>query len=322
MKKIKIFIIYLLSLLYMEILFKLLVVHNFHISFISTLLFIFFISIILSIITCLFKSEKKNKIIYFIILTIISIWFTASFVLKSYFGIYLSLDAFSLSDQLKSFAFKGLVEVLRRILFIILFLLPLIGSIIWQKHIDFKQNTKKNIIILIILLCVSYLLYFTSLRINKKETYSSYNLYYKINDQTLNVENFGVVNAFFIDLKRHIFGFNEELILENPEIKEDDKTPQDKTYPYNNLDIDFAKLESEENNSSIKQIHKYMQNETGTLQNEYTGFFKDKNLILFMAESFNEIAVREDITPTLYRLVHSGFSFNNFYIFNFISFVS
>ena len=32
-----------------------------------------------------------------------------------------------------------------------------------------------------------------------------------------------------------------------------------------------------------------------------------------MAESFNEIAVREDLTPTLYKLVNSGFVFNNFY---------
>ena len=32
-----------------------------------------------------------------------------------------------------------------------------------------------------------------------------------------------------------------------------------------------------------------------------------------MAESFNEIAVREDLTPTLYKLINSGFSFKNFY---------
>ena len=60
-------------------------------------------------------------------------------------------------------------------------------------------------------------------------------------------------------------------------------------------------------------MHEYFKQEDGTLENEYTNYFKGKNLILFMAESFNEIAVREDVTPTLYQLVNSGFKFNNFY---------
>ena len=60
-------------------------------------------------------------------------------------------------------------------------------------------------------------------------------------------------------------------------------------------------------------MHEYFSNETGTLQNEYTGLFKDKNLILFMAESFNEVAVSEELTPTIYKLVNSSFIFDNFY---------
>ena len=63
----------------------------------------------------------------------------------------------------------------------------------------------------------------------------------------------------------------------------------------------------------IMSFGSYFKNETGTLQNAYTKYFEGKNLILFMAESFNEIAVREDLTPTLYKLVNSGFKFNNFY---------
>ena len=40
---------------------------------------------------------------------------------------------------------------------------------------------------------------------------------------------------------------------------------------------------------------------------------ESKNLIMIMAESFNEIAVRKDITPTLYKLVNESFVFDNFY---------
>ena len=79
------------------------------------------------------------------------------------------------------------------------------------------------------------------------------------------------------------------------------------------MNIDFESLINNESNSTIKMMHEYFNNETGTLQNEYTKYFEGKNLILFMAESFNEIAVRKDLTPTLYKLVNSGFKFNNFY---------
>ena len=43
------------------------------------------------------------------------------------------------------------------------------------------------------------------------------------------------------------------------------------------------------------------------------GYFKNKNLILFMAESYNMIAVNKELTPTLYKLTNEGFVFNNFY---------
>ena len=40
---------------------------------------------------------------------------------------------------------------------------------------------------------------------------------------------------------------------------------------------------------------------------------KDYNLILICAESFSPAAVDPEITPTLYKLTHEGFVFNNFY---------
>ncbi|MDE5831342.1 MAG: LTA synthase family protein, partial [Clostridia bacterium] len=50
-----------------------------------------------------------------------------------------------------------------------------------------------------------------------------------------------------------------------------------------------------------------------TNKSEYTGMFKDKNLIFILAEGFNEVAVSPELTPTLYKLSHNGFVFNNFY---------
>ena len=60
-------------------------------------------------------------------------------------------------------------------------------------------------------------------------------------------------------------------------------------------------------------MHKYFKEDEGTLKMDSTGLFKDKNLIVIMAESLNTIGIREDITPTLYKLATTGFNFTNFY---------
>ena len=66
-------------------------------------------------------------------------------------------------------------------------------------------------------------------------------------------------------------------------------------------------------------ITNFIKNETGTKQNKYTGMFEGMNLIFIVAESFSEIAVSEELTPTLYKLVHEGFDFTNFYTSNNLS---
>ena len=38
-----------------------------------------------------------------------------------------------------------------------------------------------------------------------------------------------------------------------------------------------------------------------------------KNLVVFVAEGLSDIAIREDVTPNLYRLYKEGFQFENFY---------
>ena len=88
-------------------------------------------------------------------------------------------------------------------------------------------------------------------------------------------------------------------------------TPVD-TSP-NVLNIDFEELAEEEKNSDIKAIHKYMSEQEPTKKNEYTGMFKDYNLIYLVCEGFSPWAVDEEVTPTLYKLTHEGFVFENFY---------
>ena len=220
-----------------------------------------------------------------------------------------------------TFYSEGIKVIIQNIVGVILFFLPFILLLIFNKYFAIRKiNWKFNLIKLVSAIAV-FLVFILSLNINKDSINSAYELYYHVSNNELNIKKLGVLNAFRLDLQRNIFGFEEKISIIDPDDyydeddvpKEDDDKEEPIVYEYNNLDIDFDSLIASESNSTIKQMHEYFKNESGTLQNEYTGVFEGKNLILFMAESFNEIAVREDITPTLYKLVNSGFKFNNFY---------
>ncbi len=81
----------------------------------------------------------------------------------------------------------------------------------------------------------------------------------------------------------------------------------------NVLDIDFGMLAENESKKTIKNLHSYMANSVPTNKNEYTGMFEGYNLIMLTAEGYSQWAVNEQITPTLYKMVHEGFYFENYY---------
>lgn len=314
MKRYNIFICYFISLLFMEVLFKVFIFDNiFSISVVNLIIYSLFISCIFSIVTKLFNM-KFNKILSIIIICFCSLWFSAQYVCKDYFDFYISWNLFGVADQMNDFVSKCIIETFKRIVQIIAFFIPAILLIIFNKKLDYNKLSLKELIVFIILSAFLYLLYLSSLYIDKDKYYSNYKLYYDVNNISLNIENLGIINTFMLDSKRNILGFEEKIVIpKKKQVIKEEKEPTEKTYGYNNLDINFIELMAKEKDSTIKNMHEYFNNELGTLQNDYTGMFKDKNLILFMAESFSDIAVNETLTPTLYKLVNSGFKFNNFY---------
>ncbi len=79
--------------------------------------------------------------------------------------------------------------------------------------------------------------------------------------------------------------------------------------------LDMDKLtELSQDNKETRWLAEYLQEVTPTNRNEYTGMFQGYNLIFLTAEGFSTYAIREDLTPTLYKLVNSGFVFTNFYV--------
>lgn len=92
------------------------------------------------------------------------------------------------------------------------------------------------------------------------------------------------------------------------------KQPEEPEKTENGLDIDFETLRILADNKQKSWLADYLEGQEPTKVNDYTGFFEGYNLIFLTAEGFSPYAVREDVTPVLYRLIHSGFVFDNYYV--------
>ena len=310
-KKLPLFLFSFLSILFIEFVFRIVTIDKF---FTNSLIYMVLTSFILAIIIAWiakFFNNKIAKIIFLIILGIISFWACGHIVYKNTFNVYFSLSMLKLADQVMTFWKATLGIIFNNILYLIIIFIPFILTFFLNKKINFEKSSlkKQGIVFLIIILII--IGFKGILLINKNKSYSAYEIYYKIDDISLSIEKFGLYTASYLDVKKQITGFEEKVSFVKQESMEKE-TPV--VYDFNiDKSIDFTNLINNEKNESIKEMHQYFNSDSGTRKNEYTGLFKDKNLILFMAESFNEIAVSKELTPTLYKLVNSSFTFENFY---------
>lgn len=310
MKKLNLLIYYILFIVYEELVFSCIIFKTFPASFGLIILFSIPIAIVLNLITSVFK-PKVNKIITYIITIALIIIFGAQIVYYSMYEAIISFFSMMHGGQVTEFMEVIIDVVLRNWYGILLFIIPLIILIILSKKkvITFEKNSIKQIAIkitsvliiqLIALLCVNF--------INTDDMYSNKNLYYNIHVPKVTANRMGLLTTMRLDLQRFIFGFEEKLSVQTNAIpKEEEKDSYNITY------IDFDKLIKNEEDNTIKEMHKYFSSQEASKKNKYTGMFKNKNLIVLVGESFSSLAIREDLTPNLYKLYKEGFQFDNFY---------
>jgi len=85
----------------------------------------------------------------------------------------------------------------------------------------------------------------------------------------------------------------------------------------NVLNIDWDSLiASASGNKTLQNAHTWFSTRTPTNKNEYTGMFEGKNLIFITVESWAPAAINQTLTPTLYKMMHEGFVFENYFCSN------
>lgn len=307
------FLFYFVSILFLEMFFKFSIFNHLEVeSIVNILLLVFGLSALLSIITNLF-SDKVNRVISAVLLFIIGVLFSVQMVFYNVFKTFFSFSILGLGDQLESFMGETVKAIIENGLYIIIFMIPFILFLIFKKKISVK-SAKISYIFYLVLLFFSVSLYLLNIYHYKDRDNSSYELYTKTNSVALNLEKFGVLNSYIIDIHRAIFGFSEEIELTSNEPIEEKE--EEIVYDKNTLEINFDKATS---NKEIQKINSHMQNDSGTQKNSYTGKYQGYNLIYIVAESFSEIAISEELTPTLYKLTHTGLVFDNYYTPNTLS---
>lgn len=262
--------------------------------------------------------------------------FASQLVYYKVFGTFYT--AYSMANGGAAFQFVNTIftTILKNLFLLLLMALPLILLLVLgRKAFSFKplKSWKGHIPVAVGCVLVQLLVVLILPIFGGTGDTTAYGLYHNNSDSYTSVNKLGLFTAFRLDLTRFITGQDASgsIVLGDPlpdETEPPETTPADPTgetnpqetvapvvpLGLNKLDIDFDALAANEDNAAIAQVHEYFGKRIASMQNGKTGLFKDCNLILITAEAFSHLAVSEELTPTLYKLMNEGYQFTNYYV--------
>lgn len=278
------------------------------------LIFSIFSGVLFSFITMLFR-PKGRMIIGAVLFGFLWLTFAAQLVYYHIFGTNISLSLLGMgTDAVTSFwreLFAAVGDIWYQLLILFIPVLCFILLHILKKPWKSVLFTWKQIIAALAVCVITYAASLGMLLIGGTSAYSCYDLYHSSSISTdLSVKALGVFTTERLELKYMFFGGEDNL---SEVLAKEGEQEQSDTDIYNMIDIDFEKLKLNETDENLKTLHEYFGSEAPTKKNEYTGYLEGYNLIQLCCESFSPEFIDKDLTPTLYKMTHNGFVFNNFY---------
>ena len=281
-----------------------------------------------------FLPKLGQRILNIIYILFVGIYNFAEFGLSSYIGFFMGIGNADQGTKVGEFIrdFFSSYKVIHYTI-----LIPLIIFLIYYIFIDrfVTKNIKRNSeftliqkiyieVVTVVIIIILSSAYYATIRLdnfkNKLQTESNYGLWLYPENSNLTVNNFGVLMFGFCDIKTGILHIDADYVMnlnlnksviENKE-NNNEVVPVDLERKID--DTSWKELISKTNDGTFKSLNNYFINRSITPKNDMTGKFKDKNLIIIMMESVNEIAIyNEEYFPTLYKMYHEGISFKNNY---------
>lgn len=314
------FIIQLFSLMFIEITFRLI---NDYTIFNYSLLRVFLFSVILSTIISYLTSSLKPKIMIIVNLMIMFVYSLYTFIhigYLNYMGTYMSTSMSSQFGAITSYIpefIKSLKPVYycEFIPFLTFFLVSIIIFNYNKNNISFfkikKRYTHESAIKLLtaMISILSFsMLYYNFLSdhyMQGEQAISLLDLFKTGSQPALYVKEFGIMPYTIIDLKNKIVPSEELTLVSNNNLA----LALNNTREYD--DSSWLELISKENDDNLNSLNNYFISNTVTSTNSKTGLFKDKNLIVIMMESVNDVIDNPEYFPNFAFLKNNGWSFTN-----------
>ena len=264
-------------------------------------------------ITTMFSS-RINRLLSTLALIFFWLMYSSQFIYNKIFKTYYTI--YSMTNGAKVFSFwRDIVSyTTKNIPWIILLAVPMVFYIAYlRKRIQMNRPDLKNRVLALLAIFLIYFGSIGALNVGSKDFQSPYDMYYKSSDIIVSVDRLGLLTTMRLDLQRTVTGWSPSIDLPDPVDGETPEPEEKPTIEYNVLNIDFESLAANESNETIKEMHQYFGSVSPTQKNEYTGIYEGYNVIVLTAEGFSPYAVDPELTPTLYKMVHEGYDFKNFY---------
>lgn len=289
----------------------------------------------------LFSNKIVNRILSVLIMLPIVVYYIAQLLSIRQLGSPFSVSLAQMGGEaVTDFWWTFEATLLGSIGWIILLLLPLIGSVIFL----FSKLSKSDRVQLsarATLLLLTVVLWFGAIggiRLAGKEKASAYyvlsNAY---SDTETSSQKLGLLTTSIIEAGAYFLGINSNsdiedfapVVIETPEValQEDiledsfflqevitessDEEQKPELHINDRIDFDYLSALSDE--EDVKALCDYFASKPAASFNEYTGLFEDYNLIYICAESFTTYALNEKLTPLLCEMARGGVVLNNFY---------
>ena len=241
-------------------------------------------------------------------------------VYQCIFGDFMPVSQIGMGGNvIVNFNSQLLYGIRQNLLKILLLLLPLIAVILCltlrrvqalKRRLLWKQALASFAVQLLLLIMTAGILF-----AGRGKAFSVYHTFTNVNTSTdSSYKKIGMLATTAQELRYMLFSGSGSIMITPSSLNTSDAPRAYSGNSYNVIEsIDFAALASSADSDILKATDEYLANATPTRKNNYTGLLKDYNLITICAESFCPWFISEELTPTLYKLSHTGILFENYY---------
>lgn len=263
------------------------------------------------------NNEKKQRVSNCILLLIATVYAFAQAGFLNFIGIYMSLGTSTqisaVTSYLKEFlgSFHAEYYLVWIPFFLYLFYMFVPNRKVWEteNEVEKKQSRLQMLGVFFVFSLFYFFTLFLPFMQNPLQLISNLKLFHIPSNSSIAVNQFGPTMYGLLDVKHLLLPYQDEGIEEGNFHQEEVEENLARTFD----DTLWKQLNESTKNSTYKNLNTYFMNRTITEKNEYTGYFKDKNVVVLMLESVNTVIENSKYFPNFSKMLEHGWYWKNHY---------